>query len=79
MRIFLNYGLTYRATIEVSEILAQFLDADRLKSELSRYQLFGQVIQKGCTFDVIAVFRGKSGEYDLPTEVKTLGIVEQSR
>lgn len=78
MKAHLNCGLTYRAKVEVSEFLANFITVEILKSELTRYQLFGQVAKKGNTFDVIATFRGKSGEYDLPEEVKSLEIVAQT-
>lgn len=77
MRVLLTFGLTYRATIEVSAALASFLSEERLAAELQRYQLFGQVVRKGTTFDIIAKFRGRSGEYELPSEVKTLGIVDE--
>lgn len=79
MRVLLTFGLTYRATIEVSAVLAGFLSEERLAAELKRYQLFGSVVRKGATFDIIATFRGKTGEYELPDEVKTLGIVSEPK
>lgn len=55
--------------------LRSVLTPEMVRTELRRYQLFGQVSDIGTGYRVEVDFRGKTGSYDLPAEVQTIEIV----
>lgn len=77
MRCQLTYGCTYRAFVELGPLERAFLSAEQMQEGLERYQLFGGVRETDEGYLVTAEFRGKSGWYDLPAEVKEVVIVRK--
>lgn len=72
MRASLVFGCKYRATVRVPAALLAVLSAEMLATELRRYQLFGRVESTGSGYQVEAVFRGRTGSYQLPDQVISL-------
>jgi len=75
MNASLSYGRVYRATVEIPPSMRRLVTPDWLKSTLQRYQLFGRAEERPGGYVVTVEFRGKSGTYDLPSQVTTLDLV----
>lgn len=76
MRISLEYGSRYRATVIVGSLFKSLLSSEDIQERLKAYQLAGTLTDLPDGYQFEGVFRGKSGSYDLPevvVDVKFIG------
>lgn len=76
MIVALTYGHTYRARVAIDDALIAIITPDSLRGILARYQLFGRVNPVRGGYSVVAEYRGKTGTYDLPSQVTSVELVK---
>lgn len=69
MRISLEYGKRYRATVIVGSLFKSLLSSEEIDARLRSYQLAGTLTELPDGYQFEGVFKGKSGSYDLPEVV----------
>lgn len=72
MRASLVCGHRYSAKVYLEPCVRAVLSPELLRSELRRYQLFGQIHETAECYIVQAEFRGQTGTYDLPAAVRSI-------
>lgn len=70
MRVALHYGERYRAEIVVAPFVRTVFSADMVAQEMTRYQLFGTVAEIPDGYRIEAQFRGRTGTYELPEQIR---------
>jgi hypothetical protein len=75
MRASLEYMRRYRATVAIEPAAKTVITDQMIAAELARWQLYGQVTETVDGYQLDAQFRGRSGTYTLPDEVKTVEMI----